>query len=182
MRIYAITNTANGKIYVGQHSKDDLPAYLAMQCRRAVSGGRMNDKPLLYRAIRKYSVDTFVISSLVCPCDKDQMNSLEKFFVRVLESRDLDIGYNLAEGGLGGATRDGCINSEHQKEAISIALTGKPKSTEHRKRLSESKMGKSAPAVVESNIRRRLEHPSKAALASRKYRVAKKEREGTCLR
>jgi|SRR5208282_85131 len=182
MHIYAITNTANGKIYVGQHSKDDLPAYLAMQCRRAVSGGRMNDKPLLYRAIRKYGTETFVISSLVCPCDKDQMNALEKFFVRVLESRDLEIGYNLAEGGLGGATCNGRKNTQHQIDVIRAYMTGRPKSPEHRKHLSESKMGKSAPAVVESNIRRRMAVPTLAALRNRKYRVAKKEREGTCLR
>lgn len=54
MHIYAITNTVNSKIYIGQHSGDDLSTYLALQCRRAISGGRTNDKPLLYRAIRKY--------------------------------------------------------------------------------------------------------------------------------
>jgi len=177
MHIYAITNTVNGKIYIGQHSGDDLRAYLGLQCRRAVSKGRGNDKPLLYRAIRKYGPESFVISSLVRPCDKEQMNALEKFFVRTLYSRDLEIGYNLAEGGLGGATRDGCTNTEHQKLAVALALTGLPKSTEHRKHLSESKMGIPCPAVVESNIRRRSKNPSKAALRQRKWRAEKKLRE-----
>lgn len=180
MHIYAITNMANGKVYIGQHSGDDLSAYLALQCRRAVSGGRMNDKPLLYRAIRKYGADAFVISSLVCPYDKEQMNALEKFFVRTCESRDLDIGYNLAEGGLGGATRNGRQNIQHQIDAVRAYMTGRPKSLEHRKHLSESKMGKPAPAVIESNIRRRQENPSESALRTRKWRTAKKEREGAC--
>ncbi len=177
MHIYAITNTVNSKIYVGQHSRDDLQAYLDLQFRRAVSDKRGNDKPLLYRAIRKYGPDAFVISSLVRPCDKEQMNALEKFFVRTLDSRDLEVGYNLAEGGLGGATCNGRKNTPHQIAAIVAYMTGRPKSAEHRKHLSESKMGKPAPAVVESNIRRRSEHPSKAALRNRIYRAAKKERE-----
>jgi group I intron endonuclease len=177
MHIYAITNAVNDKIYIGQHSGDDLPAYLALQFHRAISEGRGNDKPLLYRAIRKYGPEAFVISSLVCPCDKEQMNALEKFFIRTLDSRDLEIGYNLAEGGLGGATCNGRKNTQHQIDVITAYMTGRPKSAEHRKHLSESKMGKPAPAVVESNIRRRLENPSKSALASRKWRAAKKERE-----
>jgi|GEM_PF-4222193 hypothetical protein len=106
-----------------------------------------------------------------------QMNALEKFFIQTLDSRDLEIGYNLAEGGLGGATREGCTNTEHQKLAVALALTGRPKSLDHRKHLSESKRGIPCPAVIESNIRRRSENPSKAALANRKYRAAKKERE-----
>lgn len=180
MHVYAITNTENGKIYIGQHSSDDLSTYFSMQCRRALSGGRMNDKPLLYRAIRKHGSDAFVIASLVCPCDKKQMNALEKFFIRTLESRELAIGYNLAEGGLGGATRNGCKNTEHQKESVALALRGHPKSLEHRRHLSESRIGIPAPAVIESNIRRRHENPSPAALANRKYRAAKKEREVIC--
>jgi len=180
MHIYAVTNTTNGKIYIGQHSGDDLQAYLALQCRRALSGGRMNDKPLLYRAIRKYGPDAFVIVSLVCPCDKEQTNALEKFFIRTLESRDLEIGYNLAEGGLGGATCNGRTNTQHQIDAIKAYMTGKPKSEEHRKHLSESKMGKPAPAVVESNIRRRHENPSLAALRNRRYRAVKKAKEAQC--
>ena len=180
MHIYVMTNTANDKIYVGQHSGDNLQVYLDLQCRRAFSDNRGNDKPLLYRAIRKYGPEAFVISSIVRPCDKTQMNVLEKFFVRTLESRNLDIGYNLAEGGLGGATRNGCKNTPHQIEAIKNYMTGRPKSLEHRKHLSESKMGNPAPAVAESNIRRRHENPSPAAIANRRYRAAKKEREGTC--
>jgi hypothetical protein len=59
-------------------------------------------------------------------------------------------------------------------------MTGKPKSEEHRKHLSESKMGKPAPAVVESNIRRRHENPSLAALRNRRYRAVKKAKEAQC--
>jgi group I intron endonuclease len=180
MHIYVVTNLKNDKIYIGQHSGDDLQAYLRLQCLRAFSERRSKDKPLLYRAIRKHGAEAFVVASLVCPCDKQQMNELEKFFIRTLDARDPEIGYNLTEGGTGGATRCGYKNSEHQKEAVSSALTGRSKSPEHRKHLSESKLGKPAPAVAESNIRRRHENPSLAALRSRKYRADKKKREVSC--
>jgi hypothetical protein len=75
----------------------------------------------------------------------------------------------------------GRVLSVETRRKMSESSTGRPKSAEHRKHLSESKMGKPAPAVVESNIRRRSENPSKAALASRKYRAAKKARE-SCLK
>ena len=104
----------NGKWYVGQHSGADLEAYLDLQCRRAHSA-RRNDKPLLYRAIRKHGADAFLIKSLVTTDDKVQMNELERFFIRVMGSRLPDIGYNLAEGDTGGATRSGCKNSLHQE-------------------------------------------------------------------
>ena len=139
MHVYTIVCKDNGKWYVGQHSGADLEAYLDLQCRRAHSA-RRNDKPLLYRAIRKHGADAFLIKSLVTTDDKVQLNELERFFIRVMGSRLPDIGYNLAEGDTGGATRSGCKNSLHQNEAIRAALTNRPKSAEHRKHLSEDSL------------------------------------------
>lgn len=178
MHVYAITNRVNGKIYIGQHSGEDLEAYLRLQCRRAVSSGRGSDKPCLYRAIRKYGLDAFMIVSIVRPVDKGQMNELERFFVKTLDVRNPNIGYNLAEGGLGGATRTGYQNTASQKIGVATALRNRPKTEEHRKHLSEAKSGKPCPAVVESNIRRRSENPSMAALRSRAYRARQKEIHG----
>lgn len=67
-----------------------------------------------------------------------------------------------------------CCNAVVERESQTSSLGA---SIDHRKHLSESKRGIPCPAVIESNIRRRSENPSKAALANRKYRAAKKERE-----
>ncbi len=70
----------------------------------------------------------------------------------------------------------GRILSEDTRRKMRESSVGRPKSTEHRKHLSESRTGQSAPAVIESNIRRRSANPSKAALRQRAYRVRRKEK------
>ena len=168
MYVYAITNRVNGQVYVGQHD-GDLQRYLTLNGHRARSITRCNDKPLLYRAIRKHGVDSFVIHPLVQPVDKSQANQLERFFIRMLDVRNPEIGYNLAEGGDGGATRWG----KHKPESIEkMRLAAqRPKSKMHKESLSISMSGRSCPGVVESNIRRRCDNPSASALRNRRYRA-----------
>jgi len=103
MHIYAITNVANGKIYVGQHSKDDLPAYLAYNIRAA---------------------DAFVIRSLVCPIDKEQMDKLEMFFIRTLETQDDSVGYNITAGG-GGRLGIKRLHTQEEKDHMSQVMMGR---------------------------------------------------------
>jgi group I intron endonuclease len=177
MHVYCITNNLNGKVYVGIH-EGELAPYLALNTSRAFGRTRWNDKPFLYRAIRKYGREAFAIESLVKALDREQAGKLEKFFIRTMETRNPEIGYNLAEGGLGGATRFG----PHTPEAIEkmrLANKGKPKSLEHRKNLSIAKTGIPAPAVVESNIRRRCENPTLSMLRQRAYRERKKMKAGS---
>ena len=167
MYVYAITNVVNGKVYIGIH-EGDLSEYLTLNCGRACGKNRAGDKPHLYRAIRKHGRESFAIRPLVEAIDREQAGSLEKFFIRTLETRDPEIGYNLAEGGLGGATRWG----KHKPESVEkmrIAAR-KPKSLQHRQSLSLSALGKVCPGVAASNLRRRSLNPSLAALRNRRYR------------
>jgi group I intron endonuclease len=120
MHVYCITNTVNGKIYIGQHSGDDLQAYLRMNCRYAETNAP--HKPYLYRAIRKYGRESFVIKSLVQPIDRQQMDALEMFFIRTLGTRNSDIGYNLTDGGDG--VKSGPFTDEHRAK-LSAARKGK---------------------------------------------------------
>jgi len=119
MHIYAVTNTANGKIYIGQHSGDDLPVYLARNIRAALPG--RGNKLFLYRAIRKYGAEAFVIRSLVCPCDKEQMDMMEKFFIRTLETQNDSIGYNITAGG-GGRLGTKRPHTQAEKDHMSLVM------------------------------------------------------------
>lgn len=100
MHVYAITNTVNGKLYVGQHVGEHLDKYLRRTVWEALSTSRRS-KPALFQAIRKYGSAAFVIRSLVKPADKSQMDEMEKFFIRTLESQNREIGYNISAGGQG---------------------------------------------------------------------------------
>jgi len=119
MHIYTITNTVNSKIYVGQHSGDDLQAYLARNIRAAMAG--RGNKLFLYRAIRKYGPDVFVIKSLVCPCDKEQMDKMEIFFIRTLETQNDTIGYNITAGG-GGRLGTKRPHTQEEKDHMSSVM------------------------------------------------------------
>jgi len=175
--IYLITNLVNGKIYVGQHSGPCLQTYLEYNLHAAFLPSRLNNKPLLYRAIRKYGPSAFAISCLARLDDKKQQSDAEKFLIQAFASRQRGVGYNLAAGGTGGKTRIGYKNTEHQKLILSAALTGRPKTPEHRRNLSIAKMGKPMPAVAESNIRRRNPNPTPKMLAQRRYRARQKQKQ-----
>lgn len=99
MHIYKIINKVNGKIYIGQHSSDNLQKYWRQILNDAIRGVR--GKTLLYRAIRKYGVDKFQIESLCHPTTKNELDLAEIFLISMHGSRLLNIGYNIAAGGGG---------------------------------------------------------------------------------
>jgi group I intron endonuclease len=137
MHVYKITNSVNDKIYVGQHGGDDLQAYFEMNLRLAFRPSAEHYKPALYRAIKKYGAEAFTIESLVRPVDREQMDALETYFIRVLETQNPKIGYNISPGGGMG----GLFTPEHRK-AISEAQRGKKKgirSPEHSQKIRENK-------------------------------------------
>jgi group I intron endonuclease len=156
MHIYAITNEVNGKVYIGQHAGDDLGWYFRENTAAAMRGN--NGKTLLYRAIRKHGTDAFTIRSLVRPVDKEQMDRLEIFFIRTLETQDSTVGYNITAGG------GGVLGLKHSAETIEnnrikgleIGISTKCReaqkeylktrifTAEHRAKLAEAKKGKLA--------------------------------------
>lgn len=88
MQIYKITNSINGKIYIGK-DKNDRACYFG--------SGR-----LIKRAIIKYGKENFV-KEIIEFCDTiSELNVREIFWINELKSRDPKIGYNIAKGGDGG--------------------------------------------------------------------------------
>jgi len=96
MKVYAITNLLNGKVYVGQTTQP-LEYYLYQQGWRARSSKYA--KPKLYAAIRKYGIENFKIESLLDCESHEEMNFAEIAFIYALQTQLL--GYNLADGGGG---------------------------------------------------------------------------------
>jgi hypothetical protein len=92
MIIYKTTNNINGKIYIGQDSKNN-PKYLG-------SGH------LIYRAIKKYGISNFTKEILeICDC-KEELNNKEIYWIEKLDSTNYTIGYNISKGGTGGKLVD----------------------------------------------------------------------------
>ena len=83
--VYKITNTVNGKTYIGKHQTQDL------------NDGYMGSGKLLKKAIRKYGLDKFTKEILHVFQTEEEMNLKEKELVVVSEET-----YNLCDGGRGG--------------------------------------------------------------------------------
>ena len=114
MIVYKTTNLINGKIYVGQDTKNN-PKYLG-------SG------TLLKKSIAKYGKENFRKEILESCVDKNLLDEREKYWILTLNSRDLKIGYNIANGGEG---TTGLKHSAETKEKISKIHKGKKLSNEH---------------------------------------------------
>lgn len=91
MGIYVITNKINGKRYIGQ-SIDIIRRW------RAHRTSYWTSDLYLYRAMRKYGLESFIFEVLQ-ECEKEELNTLEKYWINFYQSDNPAFGYNLTAGG-----------------------------------------------------------------------------------
>lgn len=153
MNVYKITNLLNGLIYIGQE-KNYNPNYYGSGI-------------LIKEAISEFGIENFKkdIIEYYNGSDYRELNRIEIFWIKELDSRNPKIGYNLSGGGslfmtspeiskkisdsLKGkyvgeiAFRHGIKLTDEHKKRISEANKGKNKNItdETRKKMSESRMG-----------------------------------------
>jgi group I intron endonuclease len=162
--IYKITNVVTGKSYIGQTTQKDP----MKRVKKHLHGGSGS---ILSKAVKKYGRDCFQYEFIAEGVDKFDLDNLERFYIKSLNTVSPN-GYNLAPGG----QLYGTISEETRKK-ISIANTGKTHSVETRKKLSESHKGqRSSPAtefkkgMVSPNKGKKLSvlYPHMIALMSKK--------------
>lgn len=129
MIVYKTTNTINGKIYIGQtRSKDN--SYLGSGI-------------LIKKAIEKYGRHNFIRETL-CECSsQEELDKMERYLIKELNSKSPDIGYNVADGGYGGGTPIGFKHSKISCENMSKSRIGIIFTSEHKENLRLSQLGKS---------------------------------------
>lgn len=132
MVVYRITNTINGKIYVGQTTQP-LERYLKYHVHRARS--QRDGNRYFHNALRKYGVDAFKIEQIYLAKSKHELDMMERFFIILHQSHVKTEGYNSTLGGEGTL---GSRRSKEAKEAISKANTGRLVSDETRRKMSQS--------------------------------------------
>lgn len=86
--IYKTTNLKNGKIYIGQHvaSKFEPNKYIGSGC-------------LFKAALKYYGISNFKCELLATCNSINELNELEKYYIKYYNSQDRSIGYNIADGG-----------------------------------------------------------------------------------
>lgn len=111
--IYKITNTINGKSYIGQS------IYLKKRIRRHLSYKCYKDNLALYKAFDKYGIDKFTIEILETidteKCDdiKYELDKLEIFYIKKYNS--YISGYNQTLGGDAGIAGYKFTNEQRNK-------------------------------------------------------------------
>lgn len=97
--IYKITNTVNGKVYIGQTRYTvEWRWHTHLYATYNEIAGDHNT--LLHKAIRKYGIDAFLVET-IDECDSSELNDKEIFWIKHFNSYDSDYGYNMTLGGSG---------------------------------------------------------------------------------
>ncbi len=149
--IYRITNTVNGKLYVGQTAltaQYSLQSYFKTHLDRSRNGSHR----YIHRAIRKYGPESFVMTvqeQIPRPPTKEEtqviLDEREMFWIAELQTQDPTIGYNMNAGG-GGCTDP----SQETREKLRKAQTGRRFSDESKARMSRERKGiKKSPEATE---------------------------------
>jgi group I intron endonuclease len=151
-RIYLITNTVNGKYYVGQTIR-------TLQRRwYAHTTGTKTGCKYVRSAIDKHGPENFIIEELVTADSREDLNLLEKLWILALRSFDRVIGYNLTFGG-----REEAPTEETRKR---MSESAKKRFTDpvERNRISEAtKKGQGYPEVrrqMSASAKKRTDDPS----------------------
>jgi group I intron endonuclease len=141
--VYLIINSKNDKKYVGYTKYDYIYRY-----RQHISAAKRGSKKILCKAMRKYGFDNFEIRLISTARDLKMAKLWEERLVFALNTFGKG-GYNLTKGGDGSGDHTqehkeymrilmtGRIISEDTKKKMSISATGKPKSVEFKKAVSE---------------------------------------------
>lgn len=161
MQIYKITNTINGKIYVGKDEASDESYY--------------GSGSLIKRAIQKYGLDKFTKEVLEDNInDKKLLEELEIYWIGKLNSMDKTIGYNICKGGNGGDTITNNPNKQNIIEKIRNTSKGRVFTEEHKRKLLENhnsknpEVGKRISAALKGR-KKSVEHREKLSKATTAY-------------
>jgi len=151
--VYLITNTVNGKKYVGQHNEPTPHRRFLEHKMRARNGG--TGCPVLYDAIRKHGEESFTIETLwVGP--RSEMNDKEVYYADLHKTyvHNDPPGYNVAH--CGNQPGLGRIVSEEEKEAFSKRMKELPRTETHCRLIGEgvSAYISNNPEIMEERYKR----------------------------
>lgn len=90
--IYKITNKANGKIYIGQSK--DIHYRWHRHRLAAFNSNYPQYNCLLYKAIRKYGLDSFLFE-VIEECEESELNSREQYYISYFNCANPQFGYNM---------------------------------------------------------------------------------------
>jgi len=141
--VYKITNTINGKIYIGKGGGRKQTRFL--DHIYTSTKPKSNSYSFLHKAINKYGKDNFTYEIINYFDSEDEAYSHEESMIGLLNSNDQSIGYNLSSGGRAGR------HSTKSIEKMRLAHIGFKYSEESIQRMRDSHKGKISQGRMFSN-------------------------------
>jgi group I intron endonuclease len=170
--IYKITNIITGKCYIGETTQPDpIQRWRKhIQCLKTNKGC-----PALKDAMKKYGVDNFTFQVIIICFDED-VHRLEREYIQKYNSM-VPNGYNILEGGQGGA---GFRGKKHSEETIQKIKQSIRKFQEDNPDHFETYREKHKESMKHVNISMALHHSEKFQQAKKEGRLgAKAHKHGT---
>jgi group I intron endonuclease len=146
--IYLATNQINGKVYVGQTTR-------TVEWRKRKHYNRLadDDNAHFHNALRKYKRSDWtweILKEMITNTKKEAKEILtkyEKYYIRVLDSKNRLVGYNGTEGG------DGVVDpSDDVRYEMGKSWRGKKLPKKMKNLMSESHKGKPCPENAKIKI------------------------------
>ena len=174
-KIYLITNTVNGKKYVGQ-----TKGKVSRRWTNHKSSARRGQDNYFYRAIRKYGEENFEVVTLEDWNTLEETNDAERWWIKILDTTNSELGYNGLIGGhfqpspdVGKRISEGKLKAfqEHpeERENIRQGKLGVHLSEEHKKAIADAQRGQPT--------RRPGYHPTEETKAKTKATMLKRREE-----
>ena len=176
--IYKVTNTVNGKAYIGQTIHDAEKRRIRDHLTGNVSGSR-----LVKRAIEKYGKDAFTYEILHDGIIPEFLNALEIEAIAKFNTI-APHGYNLTTGGEGGSpSEETCRKISEANKGENHPMYGKKHSEETCRRMSEAHKGEKNHNYGKSpsdETREKMSEAHKGQIPWNKGKKGKPHPEETC--
>lgn len=131
--VYKITNLKNGKLYIGITNQGARVRFLH-HLYEARSGSLFP----IHKAIRKYGEENFEQEVIETCLNYQILKIRERYWIKILKSKERNTGYNLTIGGDGTFGRK---LSEETKEKIRLKAIGRKRSKESIERGRQKLLG-----------------------------------------
>lgn len=132
--VYKITNKINNKIYIGITNQGSGARY-----RHHWYESRIGEPAPIHRAMAKYGEENFTLEIIDFADTYEELKEKEKYYIKLYDSMNREVGYNLTEGGDGTFGR---LHSDDTKEKIRQKALGRKASEETKKKMSEARKGR----------------------------------------
>lgn len=176
MKIYKIENKINGNIYIGQ-TKKDVNDRIAKH---------LKNNSFIGRALRKYDLQSFIISIIDAADTKEILDEKERYWIRFYNCKEPN-GYNLTDGGegltnpseetrrkMGISQRMKKPISEETRTRLSAASKGKLKSEEHKQKMRKPNSKETRLNIKKALAKPEIKRKHSAALMGNKNALGKR--------